>query len=184
MHDFFAFAEHFKSTTCILSVESYPDGSYGNIRIVAGNRAYLNIAHSVNPDDSEKFTSAFIPNSPYEHYIPKNTVFEADCFRCAVKGEVVHRYLQPPGMQLWMQMTLTPLSDQSGNTYYCACHYSISQNADISQMTNLSPEVSSEILSSCTAWRYSAPPTCSPASSLRISSRSTTRTGISPAICS
>ena len=67
MHDFFAFAEHFKSTTCILSVESYPDGSYGNIRIVAGNRAYLNIAHSVNPDDSEKFTSAFIPNSPYEH---------------------------------------------------------------------------------------------------------------------
>ncbi|MBR2086553.1 MAG: diguanylate cyclase, partial [Oscillospiraceae bacterium] len=115
MHGFFAFAEHFKSTTCILSVESYPDGSYGNIRIVAGNRAYLNIAHSVNTSESEKFTSAFIPNSPYERYIPKNTVFEADCFRCVVKGEVVHRYLRPPGMELWMQTTLTPLSDQSGN---------------------------------------------------------------------
>ena len=39
--DFKTFVDGFKTMTCIISVEKFPDGSYGNIRIVTGNKAYI-----------------------------------------------------------------------------------------------------------------------------------------------
>ena len=35
------FAEQFVPMTCVLSVEVFPDGNYGNIRIVTGNAPYI-----------------------------------------------------------------------------------------------------------------------------------------------
>jgi diguanylate cyclase (GGDEF)-like protein len=48
-----------------------------------------------------------------------------------------------------MQMTLTPLSDQNGNKHYCVYNYELTQAVDVGQLTNLSPEASSAILSTC-----------------------------------
>ena len=42
MMDFKGFTDMFKPMTCVMSVEIFPDGSYGNIRIVTGNDAYIN----------------------------------------------------------------------------------------------------------------------------------------------
>ena len=39
--DFKGFADMFKPMTCIMSVEKFEDGSFGNIRIVTGNDTYM-----------------------------------------------------------------------------------------------------------------------------------------------
>lgn len=39
--DWRAFADHFGTMTCILSVEKKADGSCGTVRIVTGNQQYL-----------------------------------------------------------------------------------------------------------------------------------------------
>ena len=39
--DYQQFVNGFELTTCIISVEKFPDGGYGNIRIVAGNKPYI-----------------------------------------------------------------------------------------------------------------------------------------------
>lgn len=38
--DFEPLLSGYKNKTCIMSVELFPDGKYGNIRIAAGNRAH------------------------------------------------------------------------------------------------------------------------------------------------
>ena len=38
--DFVKLISRYKNKTCIISVESFPNGDYGNIRIVAGNKAH------------------------------------------------------------------------------------------------------------------------------------------------
>ena len=62
--------ESFKAATCVLSVKKLPDGGYGDIRIVTGNTPYLaTIETSYVPGEP---TKKFIPNSPYETYLPKD----------------------------------------------------------------------------------------------------------------
>ena len=87
-------AEKFHSPTCIISVERKSDGGYGEIRLVSGNKSYLEpIEHPVFTSDPsilgipEVFQSnnKFIPNSLYEKYLPKDTGFEDICYRAAVK---------------------------------------------------------------------------------------------------
>ena len=65
--DLQALADSFESMTCIMSVEVFPDGSYGNIRIVAGNKPYVNsIENSNSLCFSDMLDNKFVPNSPYE----------------------------------------------------------------------------------------------------------------------
>ncbi|MDD7515468.1 hypothetical protein [Ruminococcus flavefaciens] len=39
--DFHEYLDACDSVTCIMSVEKKPDGGYGDIRIVSGNKAYI-----------------------------------------------------------------------------------------------------------------------------------------------
>ena len=136
--------------TCILSVECYPDGSYGNIRIVAGNKSYLHatgVYESVGA--SERFSTAFIPDSPYERYIPRDANFENFCYRCAVKGETIHSYIHPEAFDFWINMMMIPLGPDNGNIRYCSYTQEFSKNANIEHMTNLSPETNAAVLRTC-----------------------------------
>ena len=47
--DWRAFADHFGTMTCILSVEKKADGSCGTVRIVTGNQQYLDSLEIVDP---------------------------------------------------------------------------------------------------------------------------------------
>ena len=90
------FAECFDSMTCILSVEKKPDGGYGMIRIVTGNKAYIDTlalaAGGVDVGSEQK--TEFIPNSPYTRYIPKDLNFEDVCYQCAVLKQPIHDCLR------------------------------------------------------------------------------------------
>ncbi len=83
----------YKTKTCIMSVEKFPDGSYGNIRIADGNKAHCD-------DMLSTMHKAFIPDSPYAEYFPENKNFEDFCYRCAVLGQPLHTYVELPQFKL------------------------------------------------------------------------------------
>ena len=64
----------YKTKTCILSVEDLGEGHYGNIRVVAGNKAHA--------DDIGQATGhPFVPGCPYEMCFPKDLNFENFVYR-------------------------------------------------------------------------------------------------------
>ena len=124
--DFEKILSVYKSKTCIISVEKLPDGKYGNIRIAAGNKAHcddmLNVMHR-----------PFIPDSPYENYLPQNKNFEDFCCLCAFLGQPLHSYVSLPQMGLWLNMYLMPLESDKENIGYCIYTYDVTPNADAEQ---------------------------------------------------
>ncbi|MBE6876864.1 MAG: diguanylate cyclase [Ruminococcus sp.] len=144
------FADGFHTNTCIMSVEVFPGGSYGNIRIVAGNRAYLESASFVAENSSVVEGKKFIPNLPYENYIPRDLNFEDFCYRSAVLKQPLHSYIHVPHFNFWINIFMLPLEYHEGNIYYCSYTQEFTQNADASLLTNnLSPEISGAVLSTC-----------------------------------
>lgn len=144
------FADFFIPMTCIISVEKFSDGSYGNIRIVTGNQAYLHSTEAfrkVNAEDM--YEEKFIPDMPYEYYIPKDLNFENFCYRCGILGEVMHSYVQPENFPFWIKLTMLPLKSDKENIGYCTYTQEFTKEADTSEMVNISPEISNEVLRTC-----------------------------------
>lgn len=138
----------YKTKTCIMSVERFPDGKYGNIRIAAGNKAHcddmLNVMHK-----------AFVPDSPYQEYLPQDKNFEDFCYRCAFLGQPLHTYVSLPQMGLWLNMFLLPLESDKENTGYCVYSYEVTPHADSEQRASLSASTSSAVLKTCIKLRGS-----------------------------
>ena len=99
-------------STCIISVETKEDGSYGDIRIVTGNNAYISSIEHANPDEPQMLTSKFVPNSLYQTYFPQDLNFEDFCFRCAVLKEPMHTYVHPERYDFWFNLYMMPLGSE------------------------------------------------------------------------
>ena len=149
--------DSFESMTCIISVEVFPDGSYGNIRIVCGNRPYVNSIE--NPKDlafSAMLCNEFTPDSPYEKYIPKDLNFEDTCYRCAVLKKPFHTYTKPERYDFWVDMYLMPLSVGNGSTFYCTYTQELTQDINSERMSKINASVSPAILETCIKLRGSS----------------------------
>ena len=146
--DFEKLLSGYKNKTCIISVEKFPNDQYGNIRIVEGNKAHyddmLNVMHH-----------PFIPDSPYEEYLPQNRNFEDFCYRSAILGQPLHTYVQLPQMGLWLNMFLLPLESDKENTGYCIYSYDVTPHADSEQQASLAADTSSAVLQTCIKLRGS-----------------------------
>jgi diguanylate cyclase (GGDEF)-like protein len=146
--DFKKLLEGHKNKTCIMSVERFQDDSYGNIRIVEGNKAHyddmLNMMHH-----------PFVPDSPYEHYFPQNKNFEDFCYRASFLGQPLHSYVELPQMGLWLNMFLLPLDSDKENIGYCMYTYDVTPFADSEQQASLSADTSSIVLKTCIKLRGS-----------------------------
>lgn len=146
--DFERLLSGYKTKTCVMSVEKFPDGSYGNIRIVAGNKAHcddmMNVMHR-----------PFVPDSPYEQYLPQNKNFEDFCYRSAFLGQPLHSYVSLPQMGLWLNMFLLPLESDKENIGYCVYLYDVTPNVDLEQRSSLSADTSSAVIKTCIKLRGS-----------------------------
>ena len=146
--DFESLLNGYKNKTCIMSVERFSDGSYGNIRIAEGNKAHyedmLNVIHR-----------PFIPDSPYEEYFPQNKNFEDFCIRSAFNGQPLHTYVPLPQMGLWLNMFLIPLESDKDNIGYCVYTYDVTPDADSEKRVSLSADTSSAVLKTCVKLRGS-----------------------------
>ena len=137
-----------RGKACVIAVELFPDGSYGNIRVVAGNKAHC--------DDIEALTHhPFVPGCPYEACFPKNPNFEEHCYRCICDGKPLHAYVNLYMMNLWLNMFLLPLDSDKENIGYCFYCYDVAPKADSSAMADLSAETASDVLKACIKLRGS-----------------------------
>ncbi len=137
-----------KAKACVMSVDILPDDRYGNIRIVAGNKAHCD-------DMMATMHKEFIPGSPYAEYFPQNNNFEDFCYRSALLGQPLHTYVALPFMNLWLNMFLLPLESDKEGTGYCLYTYEVTPNADAEQRASLSADTSATVLQTCIKLRGS-----------------------------
>ncbi|SDA24009.1 diguanylate cyclase (GGDEF) domain-containing protein [Ruminococcus sp. YE71] len=149
IHDLTEFSNYIKPIACVISVEMFPDGSYGNIRIVTGNDAYLASGKNYGDDVTAVHHVEFIPDQPYERYILKDLNFEEYCYRSAVLGETLHSYIHPEKLPFWLYLTVMPLNSDKENIYYCLYSQEISQRTNYSYLTNIAPDISAQVLQIC-----------------------------------
>ena len=106
------------TAACVVSVEKLDDGNYGKIRIVTGNRPYLNtIEHPA--DNVEMLTRKFVPNSEYTEYLNRDLNFEDSCYQAAVQKKLLHAYAHPARFDVWFNMSFLPLFPDDSNICYC-----------------------------------------------------------------
>lgn len=140
--DFDTLLAHYRAKACVISVEFFPDGSYGNIRVVAGNQAHC-------ADMEALLHHPFVPGSPYEMCFPKNQNFEDHCYRCVHSGQPIHAYVDLYMMGLWLNMFLIPLESDRPNFGYCIYCYDVTPKANTTAMADLSGETASAVLKAC-----------------------------------
>ena len=64
--DFDSLLSKYKAKACVVSIDFYENDTYGNIRILEGNKAHY--------DDMAAIGHPFVPDSPYEAYFPKTEI--------------------------------------------------------------------------------------------------------------
>ena len=146
--DFQKFVDGFHTMTCVMSVEKLPDGKYGEIRIVTGNKAYVDSIENM-PDAPKAFSNKFIPNSLYQNYFPQDPNFEYFCYSSAVLKKPQHSYVHPDRFDFWFNLFSLPLDADEGNLCYCTYSQELTHEAESSKMSNVSRDTAAEVLSTC-----------------------------------
>ena len=146
--DFQKFVDGFLPMTCIMSVENLGNGKWGEIRIVCGNKAYIDSIEN-NPDAPKMLTDKFIPNSLYQNYFPKDPNFEFFCYCSAVLKQPQHSYVHPERFDFWFNLFSLPLNADDGKLCYCTYTQELTHEADSSKMSNISHDTATEVLNTC-----------------------------------
>lgn len=149
--DYQEFVDTIIPETCVISVERFRDGSYGNIRIEAGNKAYIESLEGENETSRHMLNRKFVPGSDYQCYLPQDMKFEDACYRCAILKQPSHAYVRPEHFDMWMDISLLPLESdpQKPNIGYCTYTIKKAQEANAKVMANLSRETAAEVLNTC-----------------------------------
>ena len=146
--DFQNLADAIEAATSVMSVQVLEDGSMGELRVVAGNRAYIDSIERP-AGDYQMRTNKFVPNSIYTDYVPRDLNFEDFCFRSAVGKKCLHSYVKPAQMPVWFNMTFLPVGPSEGNIHYCTYTMEVNFKADTQRMSNVSADLASEVLETC-----------------------------------
>ena len=158
--DWTRFAEHFDSMTCILSVETKPDGGCGTVRIVTGNRRYLDslalAAGGVDMGSDKK--AVFVPNSEYTRYIPKDLNFEDVCYRCAVLKQPIHNCVRATRYPFDIMAFFQPLKCDGDPLHYLSYTQVLLPKSDDNLMSlNISQDIAMEVIGTCIKLRDDKP---------------------------
>ena len=146
--DFQQFVNKFTAPTCVISVEKQPDGGYGKIRIVAGNKPYIDSIEQAY-DGPKLLTNKFIPNSEYQNYFTKDLNFEYFCYKSAVLKQPQHSYVHPERYDFWFNLFSLPLEADDDKLAYCTYTHEITKAANTEKMFNCSYETISDVLAAC-----------------------------------
>ena len=146
--DFQNLADSIQAPTSVMSVEVLEDGSMGELRIVAGNRGYIDSIERPAGDYQMK-SDKFIPGSVYTDYVPRDLNFEDFCFRSAVQKKCLHSYVKPSHMPVWFNMTFLPAGPPDGNIHYCTYTMEVNFEANTKRMSNVDSDLAKEVLETC-----------------------------------
>ena len=145
--DLQTYVDQFDSMTGILSVEKNTDGTYGKIRIEAGNKAYIDNLEQYSKIAGK--TKPFLPGSEYTDYIPKDLNFEHFVSTSALQKKPMHSYVFADRFGIWFNLFCQPLRSDSSDKYYCAYTQEISTEASPELMANQSAKTTSDVLKTC-----------------------------------
>lgn len=148
MTDFQNLVDGIEAASSVMSVEVKEDGSFAALRIVAGNKAYVDSIERP-AGDYQMFHNKFTPNSIYTDYVPRDLNFEDFCYRSAVRKKCMHSYVKPPQMPVWFNMTFLPVGPSQGNIYYCLYTMEVNFEANTERMSKVSAELASAVLETC-----------------------------------
>ncbi len=147
MMDFQALVDHMSAMACVVSVERFSDGRYGSIRLVAGNKAYVDSIEHPAPG-TRMLRNKFVPDSEYTDYLTRDLNFEDYCFRSAVGKKCLHSYVRPDRMDVWLNMSFLPLCEEN-SLCYCLYMMEINVEPDSSQLANISSDMAANVLDTC-----------------------------------
>lgn len=150
--DFQEYVEGFYLPTLVVSVKRMSEGKYGDIRLVAGNAEMLKpVEHPSYPIAGilPGEYHAFIPNSPYDHYLPKDIGFEDYCYRGAVLKENVHTYVYLNKVDSWFGIDVTPMKVEDGDVCYCAFSMKPSDPAELDLGASKDGGTAEDVLRTC-----------------------------------
>ena len=146
--DFQAVVDSMHAATCVVSVENFGDGNYGKLRIVTGNKPYINsIEHPF--DNVQMLTKKFVPNSEYTDYLTRNLNFEDACYNAAVLKKNIHAYAHPDRFDVWFDMSFIPLSYEKNGLCYCLYMMEINFKPDAKRLSTISADVATSVLETC-----------------------------------
>lgn len=146
--DFQSFVDSVPTAACVVSVEKLVNGNYGKIRIVTGNKPYIDsIEHPA--DNLAMLTQKFIPNSEYTNYLTRDMNFEDACYNAAVNKKCIHAYAHPARFDVWFNMTFLPLFPDDGNICYCMYIMEVNFKPDAKRMSTISADIASAVLETC-----------------------------------
>lgn len=147
------FADTFFSPTCIVAVQKTAECGYGDIRLAAGNKKYIEmIEMRLSSDEfyiSADAGSSFVPDSLYNKYFPKNRSFEDVCYKAAVQKTPVHTYGHIDKGEIWFDIYAMPMDYENGDICYCAYTVIPSKNADNIFDTVKTAKTSNDVLKTC-----------------------------------
>ena len=148
--DFQKLVDSYETMSCIMSIQVFPDGHYGNIRIVCANKPYIDsIEDSENIAFSTMISHKFIPDTPYEVFIDKDLNFEHACYSCGVLKKPFHAYLHPERYDFWIEMFMMPIAADTDDTYYFVYSQVLSENASVHRMSDIDSSVTNVVLETC-----------------------------------
>lgn len=146
--DFQTIVDSIPTAACVVSVEKQENDNYGKIRIVTGNRPYLD---SIERPAAQltMLTQKFIPNSEYTNYLTRDLNFEDSCYNAAVKKKLLHAYAHPARFDVWFNMSFIPLFPDDGDLCYCMYIMEINFKPDAKRLSTISAEIASAVLETC-----------------------------------
>ena len=152
--NFQSFVDSIPTAACVVSVEKLENGRYGKVRIVLGNRPYLDTIERP-AENLAMLTQKFIPNSEYTTYMTRDLNFEDACFNAAVNKKCLHAYAHPARYDVWFNMSFLPLFPDDGNICYCMYIMEVNFKPDAKRLSTISADIASAVLETCIKLRSS-----------------------------
>lgn len=146
--DFQAIADIMTAATCVVSVEDLGEGNYGKIRLITGNRAYLDTIERPAMG-LQMMKTKFVPGSLYTTYMSRDLNFEDACYNAAINNKCIHAYAHPARFDVWFNMTFIPLNCSEGNIHYCLYIMEFEFKPNAKRLSNISPDIASTVLEAC-----------------------------------
>ena len=138
MKDYQKFTEYVEMPCCVISVEKKAGGGYGEIRIIAANRAYR-----------EMMGSAYHDGMIYSELVPQDNKFEDYCYRAAVLGQKMHAYVETKALGAWTDQTLIPLESDSDDMGYCQFIFEFTEMPEAGRMADINVVTAEKVIEAC-----------------------------------
>ena len=150
--DFQTIVDGINAAACIVSVEKKGEDNYGKLRIVTGNRTYIDSIEKPF-DNVQMLTKTFVPNSEYTLYMTRDLNFEDSCYQAAVKKKLLHAYAHPERFDVWFNMSFIPIYSDEEDLCYCMYIMEVNFKPDAKRMSTISADIATSVLETCVKLR-------------------------------